>query len=257
MNRFVLALPLAVLAAVWAWYLLLPWPVLLRWRDPGRTAVMSERVEQAESRGEPLELRRTWVPLDRISPQLRRAVIAAEDGRFREHNGIDWIAIGEEVDYRGDGDFSWLDPRDAGAVLGSIRYYLGHRDEVRGRSTITQQVAKNLFLWPGHSYLRKGLEAGLALTLELVWPKRRILEVYLNVAEMGEGVFGVEAASRRYFGKPALQLTREEAALLAAVLPNPRRFRVDRPSSYVRQRQAWILKQMDQLGTQHLSFAPS
>jgi monofunctional biosynthetic peptidoglycan transglycosylase len=109
-------------------------------------------------------------------------------------------------------------------------------------------VAKNLFLWPGHSYVRKALEAGLALSLEALWSKERILEVYLNIAEFGDGVFGVEAASRRFFGKPASGLTREESALLAAVLPSPRRFRVDRPSAYVRTRQAWILKQMDQLG---------
>lgn len=221
MNRFVLALPLALLAAVWAWYLLLPWPVLLRWRDPGRTAVMSQRVEQAGSRGEPLELRHTWVPLDGISPQLRRAVIAAEDGRFREHNGIDWTAIGEEVDYRGDGDFSWLDPRDLGAVLGSIRYYLGHRGEVRGRSTITQQAAKNLYFSTSRSLVRKVEEMVVARRLERFLDKDRILEIYLNIAELGPGIFGVEAAAQHYFGRSAANVTPSQAAALAATLPHP------------------------------------
>ena len=119
---------------------------------------------------------------------------------------------------------------------------------MRGASTLSQQTAKNLFLWDGRSWLRKGLEAGLTLGLEGVWSKRRILTVYLNIAEFGDGIFGVEAAAQRYFHKPASRLTMTEAALLAAVLPNPLRFRADAPSGYVRQRQAWIMRQMRQLG---------
>jgi monofunctional biosynthetic peptidoglycan transglycosylase len=165
-----------------------------------------------------------WVPGTEISPHVALAVVAAEDQRFPDHWGLDPEAIGDALE----------EGRQGGRK--------------RGASTITQQVAKNLFLWPGHSYVRKALEAGLALSLEALWSKERILEVYLNIAEFGDGVFGVEAASRRFFGKPASGLTREESALLAAVLPSPRRFRVDRPSAYVRTRQAWILKQMDQLG---------
>jgi monofunctional biosynthetic peptidoglycan transglycosylase len=119
---------------------------------------------------------------------------------------------------------------------------------MRGASTISQQVAKNLFLWPGQSWLRKGLEAWFTLWIEWLWPKQRILEVYLNSAEFGRGIWGVEAASQRFFRKSAARLNRNEAALLAAVLPNPKRFRVDRPSPYVQQRQAWILRQMQHLG---------
>ena len=119
---------------------------------------------------------------------------------------------------------------------------------MRGASTISQQVAKNLFLWPGQSWFRKGLEAGITVLIELAWPKQRILEVYLNVAEFGRGTWGIQAASRRYFRKDAARLTRAEAALLAAVLPSPRRFRADAPSAYVRKRQAWIERQMVALG---------
>jgi monofunctional glycosyltransferase len=119
---------------------------------------------------------------------------------------------------------------------------------LRGASTISQQVAKNVFLWPGRSFVRKGLEAYFTVLVEALWPKRRILEVYLNVAEFGDGLFGVEAASQRYFGKSAARLSPDEAALLAAVLPNPHRMRAGRPTPYVQERRDWILRQMDQLG---------
>ncbi|MFD1804456.1 monofunctional biosynthetic peptidoglycan transglycosylase [Mixta tenebrionis] len=163
-----------------------------------------------------------WVASDKISPWVSLAVIAAEDQKFPEHWGFDVAAI-ESV--------------------------LNNQDKrLRGASTISQQTAKNLFLWDGRSWLRKGLEAGLTLALEGVWSKKRILTVYLNIAEFGDGIFGVEAAAQRYFHKPASALTISEAALLAAVLPNPLRFRVDAPSGYVRQRQQWIMRQMRQLG---------
>jgi monofunctional biosynthetic peptidoglycan transglycosylase len=119
---------------------------------------------------------------------------------------------------------------------------------VRGASTISQQVAKNLFLWPGQSYVRKGLEAYLTLLIERLWPKRRILEVYLNVAEFGDGIYGVGAAAARFFRTDPLHLTRTEAARLAAVLPAPRHLHVERPSAYVLRREAWIVGQMGQLG---------
>lgn len=164
-----------------------------------------------------------WVPWEEISRHAAVAVIAAEDQKFLEHDGFDFEAI----------DKALTDARR------------GRR--LRGASTISQQVAKNLFLWPGQSWPRKGLEAWFTLCIETLWPKRRILEVYLNSAEFGRGVWGVEAASRRYFRKPAAKLNRPEAALLAAVLPNPRRFRVADPSAYVRQRQDWILWQMSRL----------
>jgi monofunctional biosynthetic peptidoglycan transglycosylase len=164
------------------------------------------------------------VPWEEISPQAALAVVAAEDQRFFDHQGFDLSAI-----------------RD---VLRGSR----SGERMRGASTITQQVAKNLFLWSDRSFLRKGLEAGLTVFIELLWPKRRILEVYLNVAQLGPGTFGFEAASQRYFRKSAAALTPSEAALLAAVLPNPERLRAERPSAYVRQRQAWVLRQMRLLG---------
>jgi monofunctional biosynthetic peptidoglycan transglycosylase len=150
--------------------------------------------------------------------------VAAEDQRFPQHRGFDFKQIDKA-----------LADRERGR-------------RVRGASTISQQVAKNLFLWPGQSWVRKGIEAGLTVLIELAWPKPRILEVYLNVAEFGRGTWGVQAASRRYFRKDASRLTRSEAALLAAVLPAPRKYRVDAPSKYVRHRQAWIERQMRSLG---------
>jgi monofunctional biosynthetic peptidoglycan transglycosylase len=170
------------------------------------------------------ELRHEWVSWDEISGHVAVAVIAAEDQKFPLHDGFDFDAIDRALD-------------DAGR---------GRRQ--RGASTISQQVAKNLFLWPGHSWVRKGLEVWFTIWVEALWPKRRILEIYLNSAEFGRGVWGVEAASRSYFGKPAARLTRSEAALLAAVLPSPKRMRVANPSAYVRRRQDWILIQMNRLG---------
>ncbi len=152
------------------------------------------------------------------------AVIAAEDQQFPFHAGFDFKSIREAVRHNADSR------------------------RVRGASTISQQVAKNLFLWSGRSYLRKGLEAGLTVLIEWLWPKERILEMYLNLAQFGRGTYGVEAAAQRYFHKRARQLRRTEAALLAAVLPNPVRMRVEAPSAYVRSRQAWILGQMAGLG---------
>ncbi|HEU0225503.1 MAG TPA: monofunctional biosynthetic peptidoglycan transglycosylase [Steroidobacteraceae bacterium] len=170
--------------------------------------------------------RHDWVPWEQISRHAAVAVIAAEDQKFLEHGGFDFEAIDQ-------------------ALTDASR---GRR--LRGASTISQQVAKNLFLWPGQSWPRKGLEAWFTLCIETLWPKRRILEVYLNSAEFGRGVWGVEAASRRYFRKPAADLNRPEAALLAAVLPNPKRFRAANPSPYLRQRQDWILWQMNRLERQ-------
>jgi len=166
-----------------------------------------------------------WVSMDEISPWMGLAVIAAEDQKFPDHWGFDVTAIEK-----------------------AIAHNERNENRVRGASTLSQQTAKNLFLWDGRSYLRKGLEAGLTLGMEVVWTKRRILAVYLNIAEFGDGVFGVEAASQRYFHKPASRLTASEAALLAAVLPNPIRFKANAPSAYVHQRQQWILRQMRQLG---------
>jgi monofunctional biosynthetic peptidoglycan transglycosylase len=161
-----------------------------------------------------------WRDRREIAASAARAVIASEDQRFFAHHGIDFQSLNDAIeDYR-DGD------------------------DLRGASTITQQVAKNLFLWPGRSFARKALEAYFALLLETLLPKQRILEVYLNIAELGPGVFGVEAAAQRFFDGHASTLSRQQAALLAAVLPNPRELHVERPSAYVRSRQAWVLGQM-------------
>jgi monofunctional glycosyltransferase len=143
------------------------------------------------------EVTRNWVPLNSLSPNLVTAVIMSEDARFCRHNGVDWAALGSVLDESGETGPS------------------------RGASTIAMQTAKNLFLWPSRSYIRKGLEIPIALALNLAWSKRRIIETYLNIAEWGEGVFGAEAAARAYFGKSASDLTRREAALLTAALPNP------------------------------------
>lgn len=166
-----------------------------------------------------------WVSMDEISPWMGLAVIAAEDQKFPDHWGFDVTAIEK-----------------------ALAHNERNENRIRGASTLSQQTAKNLFLWDGRSWVRKGLEAGLTLGMETVWSKKRILTVYLNIAEFGDGIFGVEAAAQRYFHKPASRLSLSEAALLAAVLPNPLRFKANAPSGYVRNRQAWIMRQMRQLG---------
>jgi len=198
-----------------------------RWAAPPLSSYMLQRYIQSAwmaQEKESMLLRYTWVPYGAISPHMALAVVAGEDQRFPAHWGFDFRAI-QQV----------LEDKAQGKAL-------------RGASTISQQVAKNLFLWHGRSLLRKALEAWFTVLLELLWPKQRILEVYLNIIELGEQTFGVEAASRRFFNKSAQQLRPEEAALLAAVLPNPLYYRVNAPSAYVRERQSWILRQMRQLG---------
>jgi monofunctional biosynthetic peptidoglycan transglycosylase len=188
--------------------------VLFRYVNPPVSAVM--RWEE----GSLATIEYEWVGREQIAVSAARAVMASEDQRFIEHNGIDFVSLDRALDdYRGGGG-------------------------LRGASTITQQVAKNLFLWQGRSFVRKVLEAYFALLIEVFWSKERILEVYLNVAEFGPNVFGVEAATKKFFGGHAVNLSTANAALLAAVLPNPKQLRAARPSAYVRERQAWILGQM-------------
>jgi monofunctional glycosyltransferase len=215
-------LGIAVLAAL----LLSAGSVLaLRWVDPWTTAFMSGARIGALLHGEfGFHNDYEWVDLDDISPHAAIAVIAAEDQQFPFHAGFDFKSIRE-----------------------AVRHNASSR-RVRGASTISQQVSKNLFLWPGHSWVRKGLEVWFTVLIEAMWPKERILEVYLNVAEFGPGVWGVEAASQRYFGKPAARLTRWQSATLAAVLPNPKIMHADRPSAYVAGRRSRILGQMRALG---------
>jgi monofunctional glycosyltransferase len=186
----------------------------LRWLDPPFTTVMLLQP------GPVGDLEHVWVPRDAIAWDAARAVIASEDQRFAEHHGIDFKQLNEAIaDYR-DGD------------------------ELRGASTITQQVAKNVFLWQGRSVVRKALDAYFAAIIELCWSKERILEVYLNVAEFGPGLFGIEAAAREHFGTDAASLSLAQSALLAAVLPNPLRLDASRPSDYVRERSEWIVEQV-------------
>jgi monofunctional glycosyltransferase len=220
-KRLIVAVPLALVGAVWFYWISLPWPVRLGTHDPQSTAVMRQRIGEARARGDDLDIRHDWVPLARISPRLQRAVIVAEDGRFRDHGGIDWDALREEFRYTGDAEFSVFDAGDRRALIQSLRYYRANRHRIRGRSTITQQVAKNLYLSTDRSTVRKLEEFVLARRLERFLTKDRILEIYLNIVEWGPGVFGAEAAARHYFSRSAADLTMDQAAALAATLPHP------------------------------------
>jgi len=204
---------LALLIVSLSFLLVLP----LRWVDPTTTAFML----QDNSGIRPLQ--REWVDWPNIGDALPIAVVASEDQTFARHMGFDLKSIRDSVDEYAEGQ------------------------SLRGASTITQQVAKNLYLWPGRSFLRKGIEAYFAALLETVLPKRRILEIYLNIAEFGPGIYGAGAASASYFGKAPSALDNTEAALLAAVLPSPNRLHVERPSSYLRERQSWIIENMERL----------
>lgn len=202
--------------------------VLLRWIDPPTTAfIVADRVSAWLNAEPGYRFQQQWVDWPQISSSAKLAVIASEDQRFADHFGFDFVEIEHALEQR------------------------SHGRSQRGASTISQQTAKNLFLWSGQSWIRKGLEAYFTLLIETFWPKTRILEVYLNVAEFGQGVFGVGAASERFFRQPASRLNRSQSALLAAVLPNPTTFRVNSPSRYVRTRQGWILQQMNALGGEH------
>ena len=194
-----------------------------RWLPVPTTAFMIRERLEARGQGMPLRQQHDWVPWPQISRHAAVAAIAAEDQKFLAHGGFDFESIGKAV----------TDAQD------------GRR--LRGASTISQQVAKNLFLWPGQSWLRKGLEFWFTVWIELLWSKERILEVYLNSAQFGRGVWGVQAASRHYFRKDASRLSIQEAALLAAVLPSPMRLRIVDPSAYIRGRQAWIVGQVQRL----------
>ena len=205
-------------AAFWSVAVTAAWVGLLGIADPPVTFAM---IQQAREQG---GIQRADRPLEEIARALPLAVISSEDQRFMTHRGFAWEQIRKAME----------------------RNRKGRR--IKGASTITQQTAKNVFLWPGRTMLRKGLEAWFTVLMELLWTKERILEVYLNVAEMGPGTFGAEAASQRCFRKPAARLTAPEAALLAATLPAPRRFSCTAPSPYVRGRQQWVLRQMRNVG---------
>lgn len=197
-RNTLLALVLLVLAwHLWLFAQLLWW----NWNAPGSTSFMEIRLEELREKDPKAQLRYQWVPYEKISANLKRAVIAAEDDKFVDHEGFDWEGIQKAIE---------KNQKKGRAVAGG--------------STISQQLAKNLFLSPSRSYIRKAEEAVITLMIELVWDKRRILEVYLNVVEWGNGVFGAEAAARRYYGVSAAQLSTDQAARLAVMLPNPRKY---------------------------------
>lgn len=196
--------------------------VVLRFLPVWYTPYMLSRKIEAFRQDEDMELFHDWEPYENISKEVALAVVASEDQNFPRHWGFDFDQIYNAMTEK--------------------------RKRARGASTISQQVAKNVFLWHGRSLVRKGLEAYFTVLIELIWSKERILEVYLNVAEMGKMTFGVEAACQRYYRKPAKTLTRYEAARIAAVLPNPIRFSIKNPSNYVNKRTNQIVRQMRYLG---------
>lgn len=199
--------------------------IVLKWVSPPTTSIMMlNKLDAQFSDTAKPPIQYTWVDYSDISPYVSLAVVAAEDQKFPFHNGFDVEAIKKAIRHNKTGK------------------------RVRGASTISQQVAKNLFLWPGRSYLRKGLEAYFTFLIEVIWSKERILEIYVNIAQMGDNIFGVGAASQYSFKKPAYSLTPAEAALLAASLPSPARFSAAHPSTQVLKRRSWILSQMNLLG---------
>lgn len=209
---------------IWFFILSIGFTVLYRFLPVPVTPLMVIRLwEQAFDKEKEIRLKKDWVSISKISKNVPQAVIAAEDQKFMDHNGFDLEAM----------KTAWENNQK------------GKR--VKGGSTISQQTAKNVFLSPARNLIRKGLEAYFTFLIELIWSKERIMEVYLNVIEMGEGIYGIEAAAQTYFNKPAAKLSKREAALIAAVLPNPRRWSPARPTAYISGRQTWILRQMNNL----------
>lgn len=195
--------------------------IIFRFVAPPLTPLMIMRVIGQLADGKELKMSKKWVSFSEISPNLVKAVITSEDNNFMDHNGIDFIAIEKARKLNENGK------------------------KLRGASTISQQTAKNVYLWLGRNYLRKGLELYFTGLIELTWSKERIMEVYLNVIEMGDGIYGAEMASETYFHKPAKYLTSNEAALIAAVLPNPLNWNPSRPTPYIIRKKNWILRYMN------------
>lgn len=199
--------------------------ILFRFLPVPFTPLMLIRCSEQLFEGRTLKMSKDWIALEKMSPALPLAVIASEDQRFEEHFGFDFEAIKK-----------------------AQRYNERHQGKrLKGASTISQQTAKNLFLWPSRSYIRKGFEVYFTFLIELLWSKERIMEVYLNIIEMGDGIYGAEAASKEYFHKPAARLSNREAALLAAVLPNPRKWSPARPSGFIQRKATRIVRFMGNL----------
>ncbi|MBM3935873.1 MAG: monofunctional biosynthetic peptidoglycan transglycosylase [Sphingomonadales bacterium] len=211
------------------WLFSLALTLLYRWVPVPFTPLMFLRLAQGPQEGQIHRWYRDWVPLEQISPNLIQAAVATEDQHFMEHHGFDFEAL--QKAYR--------------------RNQKGHK-RIHGGSTISQQTAKNVFLWPARNYLRKALEAYFTVTIELLWSKRRIMEVYLNSIEMGPGIYGAEAASQIYFNRSAANLSKRQAALIVATFPNPRQRNPGKPSPYMQRRASKILRLMRQIGPTHL-----
>jgi monofunctional glycosyltransferase len=226
LKQIIKKLPKIILK-IFLWFIFLTFlsVLLLKWINPPTSSIMIQRkIEALVLWNDRQMIAYEWFSYNDISKQMALAVIAAEDQNFPFHYGFDIEQIEKAIEQSNRGR------------------------KLRGASTITQQVAKNLFLWEGRSFIRKGFEAYFTVLIELLWSKERILEVYLNIMEMGDMIFGVGAASQIYFKKEPFKLTRAQSALLAATIPNPKRFSVKNPSAYVLGRQSWILGQMSSLG---------
>ena len=198
--------------------------IIFKWVPIPFTPLMVTRIIEFKLEGDDAIYSHNWVPLEDISPNLQKAVIASEDGNFLKHNGFDFEAIQKAFKNNSKGG------------------------RIKGGSTISQQTAKNIFLWQGRSYIRKGLEAYFTVLIELIWGKERIMEVYLNSIEMGNGVYGAQEAARHWYSKTATNLTPREAAGIAAILPNPRKFKASNSSSYINRRKVKIMRVMRYVG---------
>ena len=198
--------------------------IIFKWVPVPYTPLMAIRSMETRADGKTVERRHDWVPIDKISKNIQRAVIASEDGNFLTHHGFDFHAIQKARENNEKGK------------------------KIKGGSTISQQTAKNVFLWQGRSYFRKGLEAYFTVLIELIWGKERIMEVYLNSIEMGDGVYGIEAASKFWYRKDAANLTKREAAGIAAILPSPRRYKANNSSAFIEKRKSKIVKHMAYVG---------
>jgi monofunctional glycosyltransferase len=210
--------------AMWFFIISIFSVIIFRWMPVPVTPLMLIRCIEQKADSKEMKLKKDWVSIDDISPNLQLAVVCSEDQNFIKHNGFDFKAIDK-----------------------AMKYNETHK-KTRGASTISQQTAKNLFLWSGRSWIRKGFEVYFTFLIEAFWSKQRIIEVYLNIIEMGDGIYGAEAAAESYFKKSAKNLSRSESAAIAAVLPNPRKFNAGKPSAYVKGRQSWIMRQMGYWG---------
>lgn len=198
--------------------------IIFKWVPVPITPLMMTRAIDNKMEGKDMILSHDWEPIENISPNLQKAVIASEDGNFLKHNGFDFKAMQKAFKNNQKGK------------------------RLKGGSTISQQTAKNVFLWQGRSYIRKGLEAYFTVLIELIWGKERIMEVYLNSIEMGNGVYGAEAAAQHWYRKSAVDLTKKEAAGIAAILPNPRKYKATNSSSYINRRKDKIVRVMQHIG---------